>query len=76
MIEVIGIPQGTRLKAITVGLYNDQTRIWLAVKDMSKPPCEWEGTYLRVMLDGSVVRVTYDKALTVPYSEMLIKPRR
>ena len=76
MIEVIGIPQGTRLIAVTVGLYDDQTRMWLAVKDMSKPPREWEGTYLRVRRDGSVIRATYDKALTVPYSEMLIKPKR
>lgn len=59
--DLIGIPKGTRLQAVvTAHMYTD---IWTAVKNMSVPVAEWEGTFLRVHNNGLVERITNDGEL-------------
>lgn len=55
---VIGIPQGTRLSGLL--RVKDAWQVWIAVKDKSANPSQWQGTYLLCHDDGSVLRIQND----------------
>lgn len=68
MNKVIGIPQGTRL--YNVVLDNDEVHVWIAVKKRDPDYKKWQGTFLRVMRNGSVTRETLDDDL--PYDDTFV----
>ena len=55
---LIGIPLGTRLSGLL--RVKDGWQVWIAVKDKSANPSQWQGTYLLCNDDGSVIRVQND----------------
>lgn len=71
VIDIIGIPHGTRLTNLV--LYDDEVHIWIACKNMQGKYESWQGTYLRVCSDGFVERVTIDHSLVEPEQRMVIK---
>ena len=55
---LIGIPLGTRLSGLL--RVKNGWQVWIAVKDKSVNPSQWQGTYLLCNDDGSVIRIQND----------------
>lgn len=77
MIRALHLPPGTRVEAVTQycsGIERlDQDddvggtlpvltwRVWLGIKNKQVPPEKYEGTYLELLPDGSVLQLTTDR---------------
>jgi len=75
-VRALHVPVGTRVEAITQHLHDSWQkgktlkfgsspvtvwRVWLGIKNKQVSPDKYEGTYLELQPDGSIVQCTTDR---------------